>query len=639
MHVIIKDDSNPKFNKDRFDIIKSLMSDGGASLHLPDLDYPRPEGYESLIFDIVEIVISNDAPKKPNKISIDVLKTYLQGIQPFFDNFIPETEEEFYEKRMLSEQIDLIKSIINQEKNNKEQIVEYPYPRYGEFKHEPCPKVILYWGNIKNDEEPEQALEATLVHELFHAWNYFCSDRKPGSIPEINEALVEYATLSFLDRLSQSDLKDVRPYRLHFLSVFWWQRNSVRDKRLGVGLLPAYGFGAYIFEKDKQKDLMRVYPALSGTLSASDPDVQAAVSLLNPLYPVRYEALTLKHIWDALNKKLPNNKKIHIPLPNTSSTSNSSNNTSNASGSSSASSTPSSMTRTERTLFWDIINCPDSSKESNLTCPCSTVLSVQKPLPFRQVPEPWSGDLNNASFMVIGSNPALVENEVFPSKDRNWKNWQTLFSSTGNSFTWNPSSIEDFFVNRFNNAVFPLTGTPYVNIQKKTSLRHVAGMGIIPKRLNNDYWRTYNEYCKAIDPTFVDYSFVVTDFVHCKSGKQTGYKKALAPCLGYMKRIFQLFLSNGQPNHAILLFGSNEKEAAEKLAAIKSIGAVPVGTPKTIGGYIYNRSDVKNKNRVILMQQFSYGKTDVAVYYQIPAPSGQTRLCRKLTFLGKNIKW
>ena len=243
--------------------------------------------------------------------------------------------------------------------------------------------------------------------------------------------------------------------------------------------------------------------------------------------------------------------------------------------------------------------------------------------------------------MVIGSNPAFVVYEVFPSKERNWKNWQTLSSLTGSSFTWNPTSVEDFFVNRFNNAMFPLTGTPYVDKQKKTALQYdTVKRSIIPKRLNNDYWPTYNEYCKAIDPTFVDYSFVVTDFVHCKSGMQTGYKKALAPCLGYMKQIFHLFLNNGQHNHAILLFGGNEKEAADKMAVIKSIGAVPVGVPKTICNYLYNRANVKNKNRVILMQKFSYGNTGVDVYYQIPAPCGNTRpFCSPLTFMGRVIKW
>lgn len=601
------------------DALIKQLSCGGEWLGLPHQDERFPKGYkhELLSEGCVTVILSEEAPVRTEQFDVEALKEQMQKLQKALDRL----PEESRERWPLREQLRKLEDTISNGGIVKSVL-------YGAFMPEPEPTVILYMGNIRKDRHPDFARDATLVHELYHAWNFFSSECSRRTVPAIDEAIVEYETLCFLDRISKAkDVIEDSWVRDYFNDVFKWQLNAVKDKQLSIGLLAAYGFGAYIFENDPQLELLRAYPPLSGKLSVSDPDVQEAVSLLTPIYPYDNEALALKHIIDALNKKHPANNRIHIQITlNTT--------------------TPSVMNSAERTLFWDIINCPDSSKESNPACPCFKVLSVQSPLPVRQVPEPWSGDLSKASFMVIGSNPALVVDavkhrfEVFPSRDSNWKNWQTLSSTKGNSFTWDPSSVEDFFVNRFNGAVFPLTGTPYVDKARKTSLQYVAAKGIVPKRFNNDYWATYNEYCKAIDPTFVDYSFVVTDFVHCKSGGEIGYAEALAPCRGYIKRIFNLFLSNGQPNHSILLFGMGEKSAAEKLDVIKSIGAVPVGAPKIICNYLYKRKDVKNQNRVILMQEFSYGKIGVAVYYLIPAPSGNTKpFCSPLTFMGRDIEW
>lgn len=299
------------------------------------------------------------------------------------------------------------------------------------------------------------------------------------------------------------------------------------------------------------------------------------------------------------------------------------------------------MNNKEKQLFWDIINCPNSNKESSLRCACSKVLLAQRGFPFRQVPEPWSGQLDKASFMVIGSNPALVVKskpvfiyELFPSKDNKWNNWQTI-----NSFTWDRNDVENYFINRFAGAVFSGTQQPFVDITKNAALNVFPGPKIDYKKLNNDYWSVYNKYCKAIDPNYTDYSFVVTDFVHCKSGGETGVKEAMNYCQGYMIKIINLFLENGQPRHSILLFGS-QTESAKKLNVLTSLGAKPVGKTAVVGNYYYKRKDVKDGKRAILMQRFSFGIGTFDVYYQIPAPSGQTRpSCCPVTFLGKTISW
>ena len=317
------------------------------------------------------------------------------------------------------------------------------------------------------------------------------------------------------------------------------------------------------------------------------------------------------------------------------------------------------MTPSAKQLFWDIINCPDDTKESNSACACHTVLSVQSHLPFRQVPEPWNGDLDNATVLIIGSNPALdvpdsikkkprhspvmawSEFEVFPSKDSNWKNWHTLTPSNCPGFTWDADSVEDYFENRFNNAIFPPLNEPFIDTVQRTTLHYIkANNTVSPHKLKNNYWKIYNAYCKAIDPSFVDNSYVVTDLVHCKSGEETGVNEARAQCISFTKRILELFVNNSQTNHTILLFCAN-KSIAPKLFkhltdALSAIGLKPTGDPKSVGK--------SNKEADILMQTMSSKAGSVNIYYNIPAPSGSARSCspvRLFSETGKEItiKW
>ena len=294
-----------------------------------------------------------------------------------------------------------------------------------------------------------------------------------------------------------------------------------------------------------------------------------------------------------------------------------------------------------RHLFWDIINCPDSGKESDPNCPCYGVLSVQKNLPFRQVPEPWNGDLERASFILFGSNPALdvpddvkskaknnspvivkwKEHEVFPSKDSLWKDWQVLSPSNCSSFKWTPDTVEDYFINRFNNSIFKPLGIPFV-VAGKSTLRYAESSAkIYPHRLKNDYWQIYNRYCKALDSSFVPNSFVVTDFVHCKSGAEFGVIKAFEICKAFTNRILDLFINNGQPRHSILLIGANKSRTPKRLSlvldALSHLGAISIGNPVSIGR--------NNNGGDIFVQHLQSKKGDIDVYYNIPAPSGQTR--------------
>ena len=323
---------------------------------------------------------------------------------------------------------------------------------------------------------------------------------------------------------------------------------------------------------------------------------------------------------------------------------------------------PSSLPVSQSCLFWDIINCPTAGKESNPSHPCHEVLAVQKPLNFRQLPEPWNGDLSASAFMVIGSNPALDVNpdpttpsfvhptnyEVFPAKDNLWSGPQTLNSSNCAPFTWSAADIEDYFVNRFNNAFFHPLGLPYFNKSQQKTLKFNCITGKIEaKPIPNKYWQTYDNYCQAISNNkqlpYGSYSFVTTDLVHCKSGKEKGVNNALSVCMPFTQRIIDLFIKNQQPYHAILLFCSDQKKAVVRFNiidnALLNIGAITVGAPTIVCSYQYKRADVKNQNREILMQCYDYNGHPIEVYYQIPAPGGNTRCCMPVPFLGKTITW
>lgn len=74
------------------------------------------------------------------------------------------------------------------------------------------------------------------------------------------------------------------------------------------------------------------------------------------------------------------------------------------------------MTLAEIKLFNDIVDCADKQALAGASSPCCAIINAQSSLPVRQVPEPWNGNLSEASFLVLGSNPALDVDEVFPQK-------------------------------------------------------------------------------------------------------------------------------------------------------------------------------------------------------------------------------
>ena len=290
------------------------------------------------------------------------------------------------------------------------------------------------------------------------------------------------------------------------------------------------------------------------------------------------------------------------------------------------------MLHKEKTLFWDIINCPDAAKEC--CSRCRDVLSVQNSSNARQVPEPWSGNMGVASVLIIGSNPAYVEDEVFPSKDRVWTGWTKVFPDGP---IWDEDAVEAFFEGRFRGSKCPLIAKPYVDLDSGTTLRINKIGEVISVRLQNDYWGVYEKYCEAIVPNFSPFSFVITDFVHCKSAREKGVSDAINDCVSFMKRILEVFLDNQSKTHIVLLFGK-DSDAEKKIKELKGIGLQCESDPVPVGSYFYKRGDNKRKHK-IFKQSYLFENKQLDVYYNLPAPSGSNRAASPTVVNGQSISW
>ena len=152
--------------------------------------------------------------------------------------------------------------------------------------------LYLYLDNIdkaSNDKEDfatrESVLVATFIHEMFHAWIYFTCGKKESTVREIEEAMVEFATLFFLKQISQVNIE--------FEPILRWVERNNRQKQAVIGRLAAYGYGYYLYSmlsKNEQQviKLFFSYSRNSGMIKPS-PRVKHIIIMLYPIYPFERE--------------------------------------------------------------------------------------------------------------------------------------------------------------------------------------------------------------------------------------------------------------------------------------------------------------------------------------------------------------
>lgn len=157
----------------------------------------------------------------------------------------------------------------------------------GEFVVTPTPRVIIYLGSFKNRFDRDEGLIAVLVHELFHAFNFF-EGGGPRSVREVDEPMVEFAAGVFLKGMSQTNSR--------INAIYTWHRNAVYSKTTDVGEIACYGFGRYLMDnvatksKFSEDQWIESYARFSASIAPTLSDVSVIRKELYPFYPTQSES-------------------------------------------------------------------------------------------------------------------------------------------------------------------------------------------------------------------------------------------------------------------------------------------------------------------------------------------------------------
>ena len=144
-------------------------------------------------------------------------------------------------------------------------------------------------------------------------------------------------------------------------------------------------------------------------------------------------------------------------------------------------------------LLLAITRCPYlAAARTDRSHPCAEVVRWQGPT-GRQVPEPWSGRLDAAPILFVGSNPSIAEDGGFPTP------------------TWSERDTVSYFSRRFDE----------------------HGGWVSPREFNQvRYWTMVRPHANALlgRDAVPDVDFAMTEAVHCESKAETGVKSALRAC-------------------------------------------------------------------------------------------------------------
>lgn len=171
-------------------------------------------------------------------------------------------------------------------------LIELSMNVLGEFVPSPSPKVVLYLGGYESDDpERYKPIISTLVHELFHAVNFFKGDGS-RSLRELDEPMVEFAAGVFLDAISDA--------MEGFDAIYENHKSSVADKARGIGEIACYGFGRYLMDNVasqssySEREWIETYSKRSASIDTNNRDELGITEYLYPCYPVDDEQRVLQ---------------------------------------------------------------------------------------------------------------------------------------------------------------------------------------------------------------------------------------------------------------------------------------------------------------------------------------------------------
>lgn len=140
-------------------------------------------------------------------------------------------------------------------------------------------------------------------------------------------------------------------------------------------------------------------------------------------------------------------------------------------------------------LLIKIARCPEMTRSLESPAPnhpCSTVVTAQgRSRADYHLPEPWSGQIETAPILFVGSNPSFNPAEHFPNA------------------AWSNKEIERFFTTRFEHS-----------------------------DQSSHYWRTVRNIAMDIlgRPAVPGTDYALTEIVRCKSVGEQGVDEAMGAC-------------------------------------------------------------------------------------------------------------
>jgi len=192
---------------------------------------------------------------------------------------------------------------------------------------------------------------------------------------------------------------------------------------------------------------------------------------------------------------------------------------------------------TTTNLLNEIAHCPHARLcllNPTAENPCREIVTCQgsTDLETYQVPEPWSGSIEQAPVLFLSSNPSIGSIEEYPS------------------WSWLDSDIVDYFNNRFGGGrkQWIINGTKSL-LTDGTYSRSVR------------FWievrqRAIELLERDVTPGF---DYALTEVVHCKSRNEIGVKQAQEKCVEtYLLRILELSAAK-----VIVVLGAQARQAIQ----------------------------------------------------------------------------
>jgi hypothetical protein len=175
----------------------------------------------------------------------------------------------------------------------------------------------------------------------------------------------------------------------------------------------------------------------------------------------------------------------------------------------------------ERTLLSEIVHCPHAREcREDLAAenPCRKIVDYQSSLGLGkfQVPEPWSGQIEQAPILFLSSNPSIGSDEDYPTWD------------------WSYNEVHDYFNYRFGGGrkQWILDGTKSLLIDGTYS-RSTRFWAAVRQRAIELLQRN-------VSPG-IDYA--LTEIVHCKSRAEIGVEESQEQCVVLGARARQVIQS------------------------------------------------------------------------------------------------